>query len=259
MNIGTAKPTDEELSLAEHHFINNLSIHDNYNVGMYEEEAINLLNSIYSNVDVAILVGGTGLYINAVLQGLDSFPKIDSSIRQELNSIFKKEGINTLQLMLKEKDPEYAKEVDLGNPHRLIRALSVILSSGEKFSSYRNKLKKDRNFVPIKIALTMERHKLYERINNRVENMMEAGLLEEVRSLEKHKHLNALNTVGYSELFDHLAGKGFESEAVDQIKQNTRRYAKRQSTWFRNQGEWNYFDSHKSEEIIQFVLSKLEN
>jgi len=253
MNIGTAKPSEEELSLAPHHFINNLSVKDEYSVGDYERDVVKTLDEIYLTEDVAILVGGTGLYINAVLNGLDQFPEIDADIKKALNRKFRMEGIQDLQTMLREKDPEYAQKVDMNNPHRLIRALSVIESSGQTFSSFQTKAKATRKFTPIKIALTMERHILYDRINQRVDVMMEKGLLEEVKSLLPYKELNALNTVGYSEIFEHLDGKCFLSESIEQIKQNTRRYAKRQNTWFRNQGEWTYFDSHKTDLILGHV------
>ncbi|MDG2450793.1 MAG: tRNA (adenosine(37)-N6)-dimethylallyltransferase MiaA [Saprospiraceae bacterium] len=258
MNIGTAKPSADELGLAKHHFINNLSIHDEYSVGQYEKEAINALDKIYKENDIAILVGGTGLYINAILEGLDDFPKVDADIKLRFNRKFRMEGIISLQSQLKEQDPAYAEKVDINNPHRLIRALSVIESSGKTFTSFLDQKTTKRTFKPIKIALTMERHLLYDKINKRVDRMFENGLVDEVKSLFEYRHLNALNTVGYSEIFEHLEGKCFISESIEMIKQNTRRYAKRQSTWFRNQGEWSYVESTKLDKIEEFVNSQFQ-
>ena len=259
MNIGTAKPSMDELELAQHYFINNLSIHDDYSVGKYEQEAIELLSKIYQEKNIAILVGGTGLYIKAVLEGIDDFPKVPLSIKTKYSKIFKKEGIKELQMQLLKSDPEYAAKVDMDNPHRLIRALSVIESSGNSFSSYLVRNTVNRVFSPVKIALTMERHLLYDRINKRVDLMIRNGLVKEVKSLNKYKHLNALNTVGYSEIFEHLDGNTFLSESIESIKQNTRRYAKRQSTWFRNQGEWEHIESSNIDKIEQFVESRLQS
>ena len=229
LNIGTAKPTKEELDSVPHHFINNLSVRDDYSVGDYERDVLKKLESIYMNQDVAVLVGGTGLYINAVLNGLDSFPDVPKDIKDNYESIFASQGIKSLQLLLTEKDPEYAQKVDMNNPHRIIRALSIIEISGSTFSSFLTSKKIERPFRVIKIALTMERHLLYDRINKRVDQMIESGLVNEAKSLIGHKHLNALRTVGYSELFQHFDGKYFMSEAIEKIKQNTRNYAKRQS------------------------------
>ncbi len=257
MNIGTAKPTEGELSLAPHYFINNLSIQEDYSVGQYEREVLSKLKDIFISHDVAILVGGTGLYINAILYGLDQFPGVDIAIKRKYNQMLRAEGIHSLQSLISEKDPEYAETIDMNNPHRLIRALGVIEVSGKKFSSFLNQEKENRLFVPIKIALTMDRHLLYDRINKRVDYMVENGLVEEAKSLYKYKGINALNTVGYSEIFDHLDAKCFISESIEKIKQNTRNYAKRQSTWFRNQGEWEYFQHDKLERIEEFIAHNL--
>jgi tRNA dimethylallyltransferase len=183
MSIGTAKPTEEELVAAPHHFIDNLSIHDKYSVGDYEKEAITLLDEIFETKDVALMVGGSGLFIKSVLEGLDEFPDVPNEIKEKLIQLEKEEGIEALQNMLKEKDPNYFSEVDIHNPHRLIRALSVIEASGKPFSSFRNQAAKKRNFQAIIIQLDWEREKLYERINQRVDLMLEAGLLDEVKSL----------------------------------------------------------------------------
>jgi len=253
MNIGTAKPTPDELSLAKHYFVNNLSIHDSYSVGDFEREVIHKLDELFMEHSLVIMVGGTGLYINAVLHGLDSFPNIKEGVKEKYNSIFSSEGISPLQELIKEKDPIYAAKVDLDNPHRLIRALSVMESSGKEFSSFLSKKKQKRSFETIKIVITLERHLLYDRINKRVDLMIRQGLVEEVKSLVQYKNLNALKTVGYSEIFDHLDGKCFLSESIEKIKQNTRNYAKRQTTWFRNQGEWEYFEVGMMEDMTRYI------
>lgn len=233
MSIGTAKPTEEELSAAKHYFVDNLSIHDEYSVGDYEREAITLLDEIFTTKNVALIVGGSGLFIKAVLEGLDEFPDVSNEIKERLIQLEKEEGIEVLQKMLQEKDPVYFSEVDIHNPHRLIRALSVIEASGQPFSSFRNQAPKKRNFQPIVIQLDWEREKLYERINKRVDLMLEAGLLDEVKSLFPLKDLNALQTVGYQEFFDYLEDKISKEEAIRLVKRNSRRYAKRQMTWLR--------------------------
>lgn len=233
MSIGTAKPTEEELAAAKHYFVDNLSIHDEYSVGDYEREAIDLLNDVFARKDVALIVGGSGLFIKAVLEGLDEFPDVPNEVKENLIVLEKEKGIEVLQNMLKEKDPAYFSEVDIHNPHRLIRALSVIEVSGKPFSSFRNQAPKERGFSPIIIQLEWEREELYDRINRRVDLMLEAGLLDEVASLLPLKHLNALQTVGYQEFFDYLDNKITKEEAIRLVKRNSRRYAKRQMTWLR--------------------------
>jgi tRNA dimethylallyltransferase len=242
MSIGTAKPQLSDLAKAKHHFIGNLSIHDAYSVGDFERDALAVLDTIFETHDTAIMVGGTGLYIRAVCEGLDVFPEVPLPIRDEFEAIFENEGIEPLQKLLQEVDYEYFIKADIHNPMRLIRALSVWKVSGKPFSSFRLGNKVERNFTPIYIALDLPREVLYDRINRRVDLMMAEGLLEEAKSLYPFKHLNALQTVGYSELFAHFDGEMTLEEAVDKIKQHTRNYAKRQMTWFRKNDFWQRVD-----------------
>jgi tRNA dimethylallyltransferase len=259
ISIGTAKPTNAELSLAPHHFINNLSIHDTYSVGAFEKEALDTLNKIFARNDVAIMLGGTGLYIRAVCEGLDEFPDVPLSIRREFEDLLEKEGIEFLQKKLQELDNEYFMQSDIHNSMRLIRALSVWKASGKPFSSFRKGDKTERFFEPIYIYLDVPRAELYERINKRVDGMMAGGLLEEVQKLYPFKNLIALQTVGYSEIFDYLDGEMTLDEAVDKIKQHSRNYAKRQMTWFRKDAHWLRFESHNFDEILNTICFKIEN
>ena len=258
MEIGTAKPSADERSLAKHHFINSHSVEKLFSTGDFEIEALNVIDEIFEKQDIAILVGGSGLYINAVVNGLDKMPDIDLSIRASLNKKFEDEGIVPIQNQLAQIDPEYFEKVDQNNPQRMIRGLEVFLSSGIKLSSMLSATKKERPFNMIKIGLNTDRAILYNRINTRVDRMMEMGLLDEVKSLIPFKPLNALNTVGYSELFDHLDGNITLGEAVNAIKQNTRRFAKRQLTWFRRDDEMNWFEPKQTTEIINFIDKKLK-
>ncbi|MBD3748110.1 MAG: tRNA (adenosine(37)-N6)-dimethylallyltransferase MiaA [Sphingobacteriales bacterium] len=233
MSIGTAKPHPIELAAAKHHFIGSHSIHDEINVGNFEKEALEKINELFKTHDVLVMVGGSGLYINAVLYGFDEIPKADEKLREKLNQKLKTEGIISLQNQLEILDPTYYQEVDIHNPQRVIRALEVCIATGKPFSSFRKTTLKNRPFNSILIGLDMEREKLYDRINQRVDLMMQQGLLDEVKSLEKYQHLNALKTVGYSEIFNYLNGEWTLEQAIDKIKQNTRNFAKRQLTWFR--------------------------
>ena len=233
MSIGTAKPTPEELSQAKHHFIDSHSIMDSFSVGDFEKQALAVLDDIFKTHDAAIMAGGSGLYIKAVCEGFDDLPVASTGIRERLNREFEEKGITLLQEKLKVADPVYYDEVDLNNPQRLIRALEVWESTGRPFSSYRKAEAAQRPFEIKKIGLDLPREVLYQRINDRVDEMVKHGLVEEVRSLLPYRHLNALNTVGYSELFDHFDGKTDPNTAIALIKQNTRRFAKRQLTWFR--------------------------
>ena len=242
MSIGTAKPNQNELDLVKHHFIDSISIEESYSAGSFENDALLKLGQIYSNKNTAVLVGGSGLFIKAVCEGFDVFPNVDPLVRDLLNKRYADEGIQTLQDQLVHLDPAYASEVDINNPQRLIRALEVCISTGKPFSLYRlNAIKQNRCFSSIKIGLNMDRPLLYERINKRVDMMIEAGLVNEVEKLRPFRHLNALNTVGYSEIFDYLDGSLTLEQAIDKIKQNTRRFAKRQLTWFRKDPEINWF------------------
>ncbi|MDQ7948445.1 MAG: tRNA (adenosine(37)-N6)-dimethylallyltransferase MiaA [Pedobacter sp.] len=253
MNIGTAKPSPEELAEVTHHFINSHHIQQLVSTGDFEVEALQLLSNLFQKHDVLIMVGGSGLYIDAVCKGLDELPEIDLRIREKLNHQLATSGIESIRQQLKELDPEYFAKVDQSNPQRMIRGLEVVLSSGQKLSSFLTANRKERPFQIIKIGLNTERSTLYERINHRVDLMMEAGLLDEVKTLLPFRRYNALNTVGYSELFDYLDGKIDLASAVAQIKQNTRRFAKRQLTWFRKDPHTTWFEPTETEKIIAYL------
>ncbi|RZK20323.1 MAG: tRNA (adenosine(37)-N6)-dimethylallyltransferase MiaA [Pedobacter sp.] len=257
MEIGTAKPDTRELAAAKHHFINSHSVTQLFSTGDFEVEALKKAAEIFADQDVAILVGGSGLYVNALLNGLDEMPEIDLSIREKLNTQFEQEGIISIQKDLANLDPEYFAKVDQQNPQRMIRGLEVILSTGQKLSSMLSATKKVRPFKVIKVGLNTDRATLYGRINKRVDQMIDNGLVEEVKSLQKFKNMNALNTVGYSEIFDFLEEKTSLEEAVTAIKQNTRRFAKRQLTWFRRDEEIKWFEPNDKDNIIAFIKSQL--
>lgn len=233
MSIGTAKPNVQELAAAKHYFIDSHSITEPFSVGDYEKQALALLNELFQTHDVVILVGGSGLYIKALCEGFDDIPQADAAIREKLNQEFATNGITALQEELKTADPVFYNQADLNNPQRIIRALEVYRSTGQPFSSFRKATVNTRPFSILKIGLDMPREQLYHRINQRVDDMVQQGLVDEVRSLLPYRHLNALNTVGYSELFDYFDGKTDLDKAIDLIKQNTRHFAKRQLTWFR--------------------------
>lgn len=258
MKIGTAVPTDEERAEVPHHFIQNLSIHQDYTVGDFEKDALQKLEELFQKHDTVVMVGGSGMFEKAVTEGLDEFPEIDKSIREELNQEFENQGIEPLQNELQQVDPEYFEQVDINNPVRIIRALEIYRGTGKPFSSFRKKQTAPRNFNLIKIGLELPREEIYERINRRVDLMMEEGLLEEVQSLYEFKHLNSLQTVGYKELFDYLDGKTELDFAVDEIKKNTRRYAKRQLTWYRKDENIKWFSPFEKEEILDHILNHLD-
>jgi tRNA dimethylallyltransferase len=257
MQIGTAAPTPSELAQAKHHFIHHKSVEDDYNVGAFEKDALHLLKQLFKTHDTVIMVGGSGLYVDAVTQGLDHFPKVPASIREQLNKQFKEEGLQALQEQLKTLDPNSYKHIAIDNPQRVIRALEVSIGSGKPYSSFLNKAKNKRDFKTISIGLTAERDIIYNRINNRVDLMMEQGLLTEVKNLQDKKHLNALNTVGYKELFKYLNGEWTLDFAVSEIKKNSRRFAKRQLTWFRKKEDILWFDYKTPlETIIETIKLK---
>ncbi len=253
LSIGTAKPSQEEMQGITHHFIDNLSITEHYNAGVFENEVIAFLESYFKTHDTIIMCGGSGMYIDAVCNGMDELTEIKPEFREELNKTVKEKGLTWLQEQVKQHDPEYYGQVDTNNPARLQRALEICLSTGLPYSAQRKGTKKERSFSIIKILLNSDREKLYERINIRVDEMMKAGLLDEVKSVLEHKDLKALNTVGYKELFDHLSGKTSLEEAVSLIKQNTRRYAKRQLTWFNNSGGYQTFDPTDKKGVLEFI------
>ncbi|HRD82371.1 MAG TPA: tRNA (adenosine(37)-N6)-dimethylallyltransferase MiaA [Saprospiraceae bacterium] len=253
MNIGTAKPTEEELAAAPHHFISHLSIHQPYSVGDFEREALACLHQIFETRDVAVMTGGSGLYIKAVCEGLNSFPEVPESIRAEVQNMYDLKGIAALQDELKQADPDYFVEVDTNNPARLLRAVAVCRAAGRPFSSFRNQPLEPRSFQPVYVQLDWPRAALYERIDQRVTQMMELGLEDEARDLYPHRHLQALQTVGYQELFDYFDNKTNLDEAVQLIRQHSRNYAKRQLTWFRRDGFWRVFQPAQWEDFLHFV------
>lgn len=253
MSIGTAKPTTEEIQNVPHYFINNISIHDTYNVGQFERDAIDCIETLFKTNDFLILVGGSGLYINAILNGVDEFEEIPSHIREQLIKDYNEKGLIYLQEELKKRDDVYYNQVDLNNPQRMMRALEVCIHNNKPYSSFRKKEKKERSFDSINILINTDRETLYNRINKRVDVMMQNGLFEEVKSLYPHRHLNALNTVGYKELFDFIDNKCSLEEAVSLIKQNSRRYAKRQLTWFNHQGDFETFEPSDLEKIKAYL------
>ncbi len=255
--IGTAKPSAVELAAAKHHFINSHHITENFTVGDFETQSLAKLNEIFEKNDFAVLVGGSGLYINAVCNGFDDLPRASAELRAQLNQDFLDEGIEPLQRRLQELDPLYFKEVDLHNPQRIIRALEVCISTGIPFSTYRTRSQKIRPFSCVKIGLNTSRDQLYDQINKRVDQMIAMGLEDEAKNLMPYRHLNALNTVGYSELFDYFDGKITRNEAIEKIKQNTRRFAKRQLTWFRKDLEINWFEPSESFNKTQQILLNL--
>ncbi len=258
MRIGTAVPEPEELEAAPHHFIQHLSIEEPYSVGTYEKDAVSLLEQLFKTHNEVVLVGGSGLYVDAVTRGLDEFPEITPGTREALQQQLQEEGIQSLQRELKQSDPSYYDEVDLENPHRLIRALEVCRSSGAPYSSFRRQQPAERNFRPLYVGLEAPREILYSRINTRVDLMLEAGLVEEARNLYPRRELSALQTVGYKELFRYFEGSMELEEAVEEIKKNTRRFAKRQLTWYRKQSHIHWFPYDMDpDQIVQRVTAIL--
>ncbi len=257
MTIGTAKPEAEELAAAPHHFIDSHSIHEFFSTGDFEMAALERISLLFQQKELLIAVGGSGLYINALCHGLDELPDIDLNIRAALNEQWKQEGMDAIRKQLAFLDPEYFDKVDQSNPQRMIRGLEMILSTGKKLSSMLTSQKKERPFQLLKIGLQMDRSELYERINRRVDLMMESGLLEEAQQLYPQRHLNALQTVGYTELFDYIEGKTGLESAVDRIKQNTRRFAKRQITWFKRDPHIHWFSPSSYEMIDEFLTEQL--
>lgn len=259
MQIGTAAPTPLELASAKHHFIHHKSVKDHYTVGDFEKEAIKTLDQLFLSKDIVIMVGGSGLYVDAVTKGLDEFPKVDSSIRTSLNQRLDSEGIEILQEQLKTLDPKSYDTIAIDNPHRLIRALEICIGSKQPYSSFLSSTNKTRNFKTITVGLTAERTIIYDRINTRVDHMLEEGLLEEVKRLQPLKELNALNTVGYKELFRYLNSEWTFDFAISEIKKNTRRFAKRQLTWFKKNTETLWFDYETNPEVIIRAISEYKD
>lgn len=257
MNIGTAKPDPQQLNRIKHYFIDTRSIEDLYGAGHYEKDAIALLDELFKQYRLVILVGGSGLYINAVMNGVDEFVEVPEQIREELNRQFLKNGLRWLQEELKMKDETYYKQVDLSNPQRIIRALEVCTYTGKPYSSFLTKSRTPRDFTTIPLLITPNRETLYKRINKRVDDMISKGLEEEVKALKAHKHQNALKTVGYKELNAYFEGEYSLNTAIEKIKQHTRNYAKRQLTWFRNQGNFKEFSPDDILLIQNYIRSFL--
>ena len=238
ISIGTAKPTIEDRAGVKHHFIDSLSIGDPYSAGQFERDALHLIKEKHRKQDYVIVVGGTGLYHRAIYQGLDAYPKVEKNILAYYDQILSSKGISILQEELRLKDPTYASKVDMDNPQRLIRALSVIKVSNKTFSSFQTSSITKRKFQSIMLSINLDRVLLYQRINKRVDSMIQEGLIQEAKSVYHLRYLNSLNTVGYSELFKYFDGIWTKNEAIEKIKQHTRNYAKRQITWFKNQDDW---------------------
>ncbi|WP_299157158.1 tRNA (adenosine(37)-N6)-dimethylallyltransferase MiaA [uncultured Tenacibaculum sp.] len=258
MTIGTAVPDSEELASATHHFIQNRSIFEDYSVGQFEKDTLTKLDELFLKNPIQIMVGGSGLYVDAALKGLDYFPDVDPTIRVNLTKELEKNGIEYLQNQLKELDIETYNSIAIDNPHRLIRALEICIGTDNTYSSFKNKPKTPRNFQSIKIGLTANREIMYNRINQRVDIMMQNGLLEEAEKLYPHKKLNALQTVGYRELFEYFDGNFTKELAIAEIKKNTRRFAKRQGTWFRKDKNIAWFDFQDDiQNIIQLLEAKI--
>ncbi|HZK09116.1 MAG TPA: tRNA (adenosine(37)-N6)-dimethylallyltransferase MiaA [Bacteroidales bacterium] len=259
LKIGTAAPTAEELATVKHYFAGHLSIHDYYNVSRYEQDVLQLLDELFRKHPIVIMAGGSGLYLDAVCEGIDQLPEPDAALRERINEIYRSQGLVGLQQRLQQLDPEYYEIVDRNNPNRLKRAIEVCLQTGATYTSLRVKKVQPRSFNIIKIGLNLPRAELFDNIHRRTDAMISSGLVEEVRSLLPHRHLNALNTVGYKEIFAFLDGKMTLGEAIDKIKTNTRRYAKRQLTWFQRDTAITWFHPDKVEEMIKFVEGKTQN
>jgi|UniRef100_UPI00404AFF88 tRNA dimethylallyltransferase len=257
MNRGTAKPSLQELAEVPHHFINNLSITDSYDVRKYEEEALDLLSHLFQKHQVVLMTGGTGLFADAVVHGMDEIPEVAAQIRQEIIQEYQSKGLSWLQGAVKMVDPEFYEQVDQANPQRLMRALEVWKGTGLKFSGFRTKKKAVRPFEVIKIGLDRPREELYQRIDQRMEAMLAEGLYEEAESLFEKRGLNALQTLGYTEVFDFLEGKYDQMELVRLLKRNSRRYAKRQLTWFKRDAQICWFHPDEQEKIGSFIENQI--
>ncbi len=253
LKIGAAPPTQKEISLVNHHFIQHLSINDNYSIGQFENDAITIITELFKTHDYLILVGGSGLYIDSICYGIDKMPNISNETREKVNSNYLEKGIIWLQQKVNRIDPVFYKTVDINNPQRLKRCYEIFLETGEKLSSFHKKKKKNRNFEIIKIGVKTNRESLYKKINSRVDQMINNGLIDEAKSLIKYKDQNALNTVGYKELFNYFEKKCELDFAVEEIKKNTRRLAKRQLTWFRRDQSINWFLINEIDKIVKFI------
>ena len=257
LKIGVARPSEKDLAKVKHFMIANKSVYDYYSAGKYELEVLDILKDVFKSKDTVLLVGGSGMYIDAVCKGIDALPDADQEIRKQLTEKYEKEGIESLRFDLKRLDPEQYKIIDLNNPKRLLRAVEVCIQTGKTYTSFLSKANKKRDFKILKIGLEREREELYNRINKRVDLMIEEGLLEEAKQFLKDKNLNSFNTVGYKELFPYFEGKYDLEEAVRLIKRNSRRYAKRQITWFKRDKDYIWFHPDKKQAIFEFILQNI--
>lgn len=256
-SIGTAKPSEEQLLVVPHHFVNNLSIHDSYSVGDFERDVMDFLEEYFKTNPIAFLVGGSGLYIDAVIKGFDNVPQVPDELRQTIMKEVEESGLGFLCEELKQNDPAYYETVDLQNTQRVVRAIEVMRHTGQPFSSFWNQEKEQRPFDVLMIGITNDRDALYTQINLRVDQMMAEGLEKEARNLHVNKHLNALQTVGYKELFDHFNGLYDLPTAVELIKRNTRRFAKRQLTWFRRNTNIHWFQNTELDKLSSFLETEI--
>jgi tRNA dimethylallyltransferase len=259
MSIGTAVPSKAEMEMVKHYFIGHKSIHEYYNASMFELEAISLLDSLFEEFDNVILTGGSGMYIDAVCKGIDDLPSVDMKIREQIKNEYKNIGLEGMRKRLLDADPVSYHRVDLNNPKRVMKAMEIFEMTGKPYSAFLTGMKKHRNFSILKTGLDLPRHILHDQINKRVDNMLVNGLLGEIRNLYPFRNLNALNTVGYKELFEYLDGKCTLEEAADHIKAHTRQYARRQLTWFGKDKETKWFRPDQSELIFDYISSKLQH
>ncbi len=259
LKIGTACPTEEQMQQVKHYFVGTLGLEDYYSASLFEQQVLELLSQLFQLHDYALITGGSMMYIDAVCNGIDDIPTIDDQTRTLMKQRLANEGLKTLVEELRQLDPEYYEIVDRQNPRRVVHALEICAMTGKTYTSFRKREKRHRPFRIVKIGLNRERDELYERINQRVDQMMALGLLEEAKSLYPLRHLNALNTVGYKELFDYLEGRWSLEEAVERIKGNTRRYARKQLTWYKKDELIRWFHPHDKEEIIRYIMSQENN
>ena len=257
MQLGTAKPTRDELTQVKHHLIDSLSIEDDYDVRRFEKDALEILELIFRSKETAIITGGSGLFADAIASGFDEMPEVSPEIRGKIIAEYEEKGLGWLQSQVADYDPDYYSQVDRQNPQRLMRALEIYLGTGSKFSSFRRKTKTVRPFKVIKVGLERDRNELYRRIDQRMDQMIEAGLFDEAKSLFQKRHLNAMQTVGYSEIFGFLEGKYDREEAIRLLKRNSRRYAKRQLTWFRRDPEIRWFHPDQEQEILTWIQTQI--
>lgn len=258
LKIGTAAPTEAQMQRVKHHLVGNLSIFDYYSCGRFEIDALKKLDELFQSKEVVLMTGGSMLYIDAICKGIDDIPNVDQELRDSLHERYANEGIDNILAELKLLDPEYYDMVDKKNHKRIIHALEICLTSGKTFSSFRKETAKERPFDIIKIGLNLPREELYERINKRVDIMFEEGLMKEAKTYYPHRNLNSLNTVGYKELFEYFDGNWDLDFAKNMIKQNSRRYAKKQLTWFNRDKDINWFRPDQQEEILSFLKSRLK-